>query len=100
MKNSKKAEIDDSSVLQKTYIYFLSTLVFNRLNSKFVQKEKKIKMLDFSLFSWFLLGVISWFIYKVYIWPYYLSPLRNIPGPPSESLIYGNFKAFFVEEVG
>jgi len=59
-------------------------------------------MLEFSLVSWFILGVlgvISWFTYKVYIWPYYLSPLRNIPGPPSESLIYGNFKRFFTEEV-
>ncbi len=56
-------------------------------------------MLDLSWFLLGILGVISWFIYKVYIWPFYLSPLRNIPGPPSESLIYGNVKAFFVEEV-
>ncbi|CAI2181749.1 3699_t:CDS:2, partial [Funneliformis geosporum] len=43
---------------------------------------------------------ISWFTYKVYIWPYYTSPLRNIPGPPSDSFLYGNFKRFFVEEAG
>jgi len=47
----------------------------------------------------FVLGGIGWFTYQVYIWPYYISPLRKLPGPPSDSLIYGNFKRFLVEEV-
>ena len=57
-------------------------------------------MLDLSsLVSFFVLGIIGWFTYKVYIWPYYISPLRNIPGPPSDNPIYGNFKSFFLEGV-
>ena len=57
-------------------------------------------MFDLStLFILFVLGVIGWFTYKVYIWPYYISPLRKVPGPPSENLIYGNFKTILVEEV-
>ena len=43
-------------------------------------------MLDLiSLVGFFVLGVIGWLIYRVYIWPYYTSPLRKIPGPPSEN---------------
>ena len=57
-------------------------------------------MLDLSsLVSFFVLGIIGWFTYKVYIWPYYISPLRIIPGPPSDNPIYGNFRSFFLEGV-
>jgi hypothetical protein len=52
-----------------------------------------------SLVSIFVLGVIGWITYKVYIWPIYITPLRKIPGPPSESLFYGNYKTFMNEEV-
>jgi hypothetical protein len=57
-------------------------------------------MLDLSsLVSFFVLGVIGWVTYKVYIWPFYISPLRKIPGPPSDNLLYGNVKSFFTEGV-
>lgn len=57
-------------------------------------------MLDLtSLISFFVLGVIGWATYKMYIWPVYLTPLRKIPGPPFESLFYGNYKKFMKEEV-
>jgi hypothetical protein len=46
-----------------------------------------------SLLSYFLLGVIGWITYKIFIWPYYVSPLRKIPGPPSENPILGNIKS-------
>ena len=52
-----------------------------------------------SLVFIFLLGAIGWFIYKVYIYPYYISLLRKIPGPPSENPIYGNLKTFSTDEV-
>jgi hypothetical protein len=47
----------------------------------------------------FYFGVLGWFTYKVYIWPYYISPLRKIPGPPSENLFFGHFQILFKEEV-
>ena len=54
-----------------------------------------IKMFDLnSLIGFSVLGVIGWLIYKVHIWPYYISPLRKIPGPPSENPFYGNIKRF------
>lgn len=57
-------------------------------------------MLDLiSLVSFFVLGFIGWITYKIYIWPIYLTPLRNIPGPPSESLLYGNYKTLMKEKV-
>ena len=57
-------------------------------------------MLDlFFLVGFFVLGVIVWAIYKIYIWPFYISPLRKIPGPPSKNLIYGNFKELFTGQV-
>lgn len=49
--------------------------------------------------SFFVLGVIGWVIYKIFIWPFYISPLRKIPGPPSENPITGNFKELTTEEV-
>ncbi|GBB88720.1 hypothetical protein RclHR1_01530008 [Rhizophagus clarus] len=48
-------------------------------------------MLDsISTVSLFLLGVIGWITYKIFIWPYYVSPLGKIPGPPSDNPIFGN----------
>ncbi|RGB41468.1 cytochrome P450 [Rhizophagus diaphanus] len=51
-----------------------------------------------SLVGFFILGILGWATYKIYIWPVYITPLRKIPGPPSESLIYGNFKTIVTEE--
>ncbi|CAB5346662.1 unnamed protein product [Rhizophagus irregularis] len=51
-------------------------------------------MLDLiSIVSFVVLGVIRWITYKFFIWPYYVSPLREIPGPPSDSPIFGNLKS-------
>ncbi|GBB90199.1 hypothetical protein RclHR1_17090003 [Rhizophagus clarus] len=56
-------------------------------------------MLDLiSLIGFFVFGVLGWFIYKVHIWPVYITPFRKIPGPPSESLFLGNYKRLFTEE--
>jgi hypothetical protein len=57
-------------------------------------------MLDSTyLVSIFVLGVIGWVAYKIFIWPFYVSPLRKIPGPPSENIFYGNFKTIMTDEV-
>jgi hypothetical protein len=57
-------------------------------------------MLDLSsLVGFFVLGVIGWATYKLFIWPFYISPLRKIPGPPTEYIFFGNFKTFLTEEV-
>ncbi|PKY44217.1 cytochrome P450, partial [Rhizophagus irregularis] len=53
-----------------------------------------------SLISYFVLGIIGWITYKIFIWPFYISPLRKFPGPPSESLLYGNLKTLMTEESG
>ncbi|PKY26867.1 cytochrome P450 [Rhizophagus irregularis] len=53
-----------------------------------------------SLISYFVLGIIGWITYKIFIWPFYISPLRKIPGPPSESSLYGNLKTLMTEESG
>ncbi|CAB4478294.1 cytochrome P450 [Rhizophagus irregularis] len=56
-------------------------------------------MLDsFSLISFFVLGVIGWITYKIFIWPFYISPLRKISGPPSKGPFYGNLKAFLADD--
>ncbi|CAB4383836.1 unnamed protein product [Rhizophagus irregularis] len=56
-------------------------------------------MLDLSsLISFFVLGTIVWVIYKIYIWPIYITPLRTIPGPSSENPFYGNLRTFLLEE--
>ncbi|PKY54087.1 cytochrome P450 [Rhizophagus irregularis] len=53
-----------------------------------------------TLMSFFVLGIIGWITYKIFIWPFYISPLRKFPGPPSESLLYGNLKTLMREEYG
>ncbi|CAG8750197.1 6897_t:CDS:2, partial [Racocetra persica] len=37
-----------------------------------------------------IIAFVSWFLYKCYIYPSYLSPLRKIPGPPVGNLILGH----------
>jgi hypothetical protein len=46
-----------------------------------------------SITGFFLLGIIGWITYKIFIWPFYVSPLRKIPGPPSDNPIFGNLKS-------
>ncbi|RIA79007.1 cytochrome P450, partial [Glomus cerebriforme] len=53
-----------------------------------------------SLINFFVFGFIGWITYKIYIWPYYISPLRKIPGPPSENPFYGHIKTIMTEESG
>jgi hypothetical protein len=53
----------------------------------------------FTLVSFSVLGFIGWATYKIFIWPFYVSPLRKIPGPPSENPLFGNLKALLTEEV-
>jgi hypothetical protein len=52
-----------------------------------------------TLVIFFMLGVVGWIAYKIFIWPFYTSPLRKIPGPTSENLLYGNLKTLMLEEV-
>ncbi|CAJ0848401.1 6323_t:CDS:2 [Entrophospora sp. SA101] len=47
-----------------------------------------------------ILGAISFLIYKSLIEPFYLSPLHKIPGPPSESILFGNLLTFMNSDVG
>ena len=82
MKNVDKVEIDNRPVLQIN-IYIFKNSRIESMKFNICPKRKKKCLL----------------VYKVYVWPYYLSPLRNIPGQTSESLIYGNIRAFFVERV-
>ncbi|RIA97843.1 cytochrome P450 [Glomus cerebriforme] len=51
-----------------------------------------------SLVSSLVLSGIGWVIYKLFIFPYYISPLRKIPGPPSNNFFFGNVKKLFTEE--
>ncbi|RDW80276.1 hypothetical protein BP6252_04914 [Coleophoma cylindrospora] len=44
----------------------------------------------------FALQLVGHFVYAVLIYPYWISPLRNIPGPPGGTLLYGHG----VEEIG
>ncbi|KAI9345169.1 cytochrome P450 [Zopfochytrium polystomum] len=47
------------------------------------------------------LGVPTWIIYKVFVQPFLLSPLRKIPGPPSNPLtLLGNIPELAREEAG
>ncbi|GET00307.1 cytochrome P450 [Rhizophagus clarus] len=58
-------------------------------------------MLDLiSLVSFSVLGVIGWITYKMLVWPFYISPLRKIPGPPCENLFTGNLRTLMTEEPG
>ncbi|CAG8616198.1 14678_t:CDS:2 [Cetraspora pellucida] len=41
---------------------------------------------------------VSCVLYKCYIYPFYLSPLRKIPGPPFENLFIGNYASFLKKE--
>ncbi|PKB93034.1 cytochrome P450, partial [Rhizophagus irregularis] len=51
-----------------------------------------------SLVGFLVLGFIGWVTYKLFIGPFYISPLRKIPGPPPESIIFGNFKSVLTKE--
>ncbi|KAF9057557.1 cytochrome P450 [Panaeolus papilionaceus] len=40
------------------------------------------------------------FVYKVWIWPHFLSPLRKVPGPPLGNIIFGQSPNIIRSEVG
>ncbi|CAG8647251.1 22755_t:CDS:2 [Cetraspora pellucida] len=47
-----------------------------------------------------IIAFASYFLYKCYIYPLYLSPLRKIPGPPSENIILGHYATFLKGDHG
>ncbi|CAG8811006.1 36883_t:CDS:2, partial [Gigaspora margarita] len=47
-----------------------------------------------------VVALVSYVLYKCYIYPLYLSPLRKIPGPPVNNFILGHFASFLNQEVG
>ncbi|CAG8537123.1 25923_t:CDS:2 [Gigaspora margarita] len=48
-----------------------------------------------------VVAFVSYVLYKCYIYPLYLSPLRKIPGPPvNNNFILGHFASFLNQEVG
>ncbi|KZP30086.1 cytochrome P450 [Athelia psychrophila] len=54
---------------------------------------------------WHLLTAIAayavWkFVYRVYLWPRYFSPLRHLPGPPMGNPIFGQVVTLIKGEVG
>ncbi|CAG8547013.1 4874_t:CDS:2, partial [Cetraspora pellucida] len=42
---------------------------------------------------------VSYFLYKCYIYPLYLSPLRKIPGPPVNNFILGHYASFLNKDL-
>ncbi|RIB21088.1 cytochrome P450 [Gigaspora rosea] len=46
------------------------------------------------------LAFISYALYKCYIHPFYLSPLRKIPGPPLDNFILGHYATFLNKDMG
>ncbi|CAG8599662.1 4684_t:CDS:2 [Acaulospora morrowiae] len=47
-----------------------------------------------------VVGLLGYLTYKIYIYPYYLSPTRRIPGPPPENYFLGNLIKIAKEEPG
>ncbi|RIB21093.1 cytochrome P450 [Gigaspora rosea] len=54
--------------------------------------------MDYYLVAFF--AFISYALYKCYIHPFYLSPLRKIPGPPLDNFILGHYATFLNKEIG
>ncbi|KAF0532603.1 cytochrome P450 [Gigaspora margarita] len=45
-----------------------------------------------------IVTLVSYILYKCYVYPFYLSPLRKIPGPPFENFFIGNYASFLKKE--
>ncbi|CAG8497672.1 12148_t:CDS:2 [Cetraspora pellucida] len=47
-----------------------------------------------------IFAFVSYFLYKCYIYPLYLSPLRKIPGPPIDNMILGHYSTLLKKDQG
>ena len=47
-----------------------------------------------------LLAVLLYLLYRIWLFPTYRLSIRNIPGPPNDSLFSGNFKYIFKADAG
>ena len=88
----------------KYKLLYHSSIQFSLLIITFFKPKKKIskkkKLFDLSyLVGSFVLGLLGCATYVLIISPYYISPLRKIPGPPSESLLFGNFLSLITQGV-
>ncbi|CAG8716812.1 26313_t:CDS:2 [Gigaspora margarita] len=45
-----------------------------------------------------IVTLVSYILYKCYVYPFYLSPLRKIPGPSFENFFIGNYASFLKKE--
>ncbi|CAG8586679.1 3942_t:CDS:2 [Cetraspora pellucida] len=53
--------------------------------------------------NYYLVSIFTFFgyiLYKCYIYPLYLSPLRKIPGPPGNNFIFGHLISLFKDKQG
>ncbi|CAG8451840.1 99_t:CDS:2 [Ambispora gerdemannii] len=44
--------------------------------------------------------IAGYLTYKLYLYPFYLSPIRKLPGPPTDAPLMGNTLSFLKEEFG
>lgn len=54
----------------------------------------------FSLLSIGILTIFLYVIYRITVYPRYISSLRHIPGPPSENWLLGALGRVYREEAG
>lgn len=47
-----------------------------------------------------LIAIVGFLVYKFYLYPQFLSPLRLIPGPPNQSYFFGNLQHIFDSPAG
>ncbi|CAG8710361.1 2859_t:CDS:2, partial [Racocetra persica] len=45
------------------------------------------------------IAVVSYILYKCYIYPLYLSPLRKVPGPPVDNFILGHYASLLNKNI-
>ncbi|RIB20163.1 cytochrome P450 [Gigaspora rosea] len=45
-----------------------------------------------------IISLVGYVLYKIYIYPLYLSPLRKIPGPPANNFIIGHYASFLKKD--
>jgi len=67
-----------------SFSFFLARILYETVTIFIIEST----MIYISIFVALLVGYLT---YKWLIYPFYLSPLKNLPGPPLDYFLLGNF---------
>lgn len=86
--------------LRKVAAFAASTATSLTAVRVFLEESWSLGFIIKSFTGSFLAASVGWVVYAVFLWPYFLSPLRHLPGPKDGHWLLGQYARIIKEPTG